>query len=526
SWGQGNLGPWLNPGLRMNVTAGFNNVVARFDMPGFAGTWTVDFVRSGGVPNQTFLQVREQIDDITTVTRSVTFDATAGTVELAAVAGFPDTPVAAPQLYDDNPHHIRFTVAQDGADAELTLFIDGELVDTLVEITETVSVPIRAVINCEDHDQIPFAVGHLAVWATPPPLADAVDATFGHPGEPAGRRIERLCAEQGIPFTSVGDLDDTTPMGAQGPRTPLELMAECADTDHGILYEPRATLGLAYRTRASLYKQTPALELDYGDDVFFGLPEPVDDDQNTRNDVIAKRPHSGEARAVLETGPLSVADPPAGVGTYDSSVTVNVAGDGFLSQHASWLLALGTIDEARYPRLAFGLHTPPLVADAALAAALAAADLGDLLTLSNLPAWLPPDDVAALAVGMTEVLDSFTWDLELVTEPASVYTVGVYASAADPAGSKYDTDGCELASAIPATGSFSVTTTRGPLWTADNAEDGFDIYVGGERMTVTDIGAPSGSIQQFTVIRSVNGVVKPHPAGTPVRLWQPARIAL
>jgi hypothetical protein len=69
-------------------------------------------------------------------------------------------------------------------------------------------------------------------------------------------------------------------------------------------------------------------------------------------------------------------------------------------------------------------------------------------------------------------------------------------------------------------------TTVGPLWTTDAAEMPFDVDIGGERVTVTNIGAPSGSDQAVTVSRSVNGVVKAHDAGTPVRLWNPARYGL
>jgi hypothetical protein len=48
----------------------------------------------------------------------------------------------------------------------------------------------------------------------------------------------------------------------------------------------------------------------------------------------------------------------------------------------------------------------------------------------------------------------------------------------------------------------------------------FDITVGGERMTVTNI-AGGSSPQTFTVTRSVNGVSKTHLVNTPVRLFQP-----
>ncbi|MGH3735860.1 MAG: hypothetical protein ACRDT6_09605, partial [Micromonosporaceae bacterium] len=424
--------------------------------------------------------------------------------------------------------HFRLVVTQDGANIDYEVYADGVLTLSATDTAHEIGVLTFMQLIFGHHTDIRLAAGHVAVWpaGAAPPLADAVAAAFGHQGEPAGRRIERLCAEQGIPFTSVGDLDITTPMGPQGVHPPLDLMAECATADHGILYEPRTTLGLAYRTRASLYNQTPPLDLDYGDGVFFGLPEPVDDDRNTRNDITAKRPASGEARAFLAAGPLSVADPPAGVGVYDTQVTLNVFADGVLPDHASWLLALGTVDEARYPRLRLGLHTPPIASDLVLTAELAALEQGDLIVVTGLPAWLPPDDVPVLALGFTETLAPFTWDIEINTAPATVYTVAEYSSAAGAAGSKYDTDGSQLQAGITTTATtFDVATTRGPLWTGDNAEDGFDIYIGGERMTVTDI-VTEASPQTFTVTRSVNGVVKAHPAGATVRLWQPARIAL
>ena len=66
------------------------------------------------------------------------------------------------------------------------------------------------------------------------------------------------------------------------------------------------------------------------------------------------------------------------------------------------------------------------------------------------------------------------------------------------------------------------------LWTTDPADFPFDIDVGGARLTVTAIGAEEGpGVQTFTVeATSKNGVVKPIPIDTPVRLWKPAYRAL
>ncbi|WP_129308002.1 hypothetical protein [Streptomyces sp. L2] len=92
-----------------------------------------------------------------------------------------------------------------------------------------------------------------------------------------------------------------------------------------------------------------------------------------------------------------------------------------------------------------------------------------------------------------------------------------------------DTDGSELAADATSTAtSLSVATTGGPVWvdsTTFPAEFPFDITVGGERMRVTGISG-TASPQTFTVVRSVNGVVKEQADGTDVRLAEPAIAAL
>lgn len=72
---------------------------------------------------------------------------------------------------------------------------------------------------------------------------------------------------------------------------------------------------------------------------------------------------------------------------------------------------------------------------------------------------------------------------------------------------------------------FTVVTDDGQPWTTDPAEGAFDITVGGEVMTVTTV-TGSSSPQTFTVTRGVNGVTKPHPEGSDVRLAQPAIVGM
>jgi hypothetical protein len=352
----------------------------------------------------------------------------------------------------------------------------------------------------------------------------------GFTGETAADRVERLCHEEDLDCEIVGDDASSAagvspisaPMGPQGPVSLLELLQECADTDQGILYEPRGITGIAYRTLGSLYNRSAVLALDYTARVFGSTPEPVDDDQLTRNDITAAREDGSSYRATLDEGPLSTQPPPDGVGRYDEQVTVNVEADSDLANVAGWRLHLGALDEARYPFIHLSLNSTGFVTNLVLSAAAAALDVGDRFTVDNMPAWIPPDLVTLLAQGFTESIteDGFKRDIVVNCTPESPYHVMVWESAISGTGWKWDTAGSELAAGITTTAtSLSVATTLGPVWTAVDAEDGFDVMIGGEQMTVTDVSGTT-SPQTFTVTRSVNGIVKAHSTGADVRLWK------
>lgn len=97
------------------------------------------------------------------------------------------------------------------------------------------------------------AVGHLSVHDQITSIFDLGNALAGFRGEAAGRRVERLCGEEDVPFIYVGSLDDTSPVGTQASDTLLNLLQAAAGVDGGILYETRGDIGLTYRTRTSLY---------------------------------------------------------------------------------------------------------------------------------------------------------------------------------------------------------------------------------------------------------------------------------
>lgn len=374
------------------------------------------------------------------------------------------------------------------------------------------------------------AIGHVSVQSTITSLFDLSLQLNAYIGEPAGTRIQRLCVEEGLSLSAIGALGNTARLGPQLPTTLLDLLREAADADMGILYEPRTTLGLAYRTRASLYAQAPDLALDYAAGHLSAI-EPVDDDQATRNDVTVTREGGGSARAELTTGALSTAAPPDGVGRYDEEVSISVQRDEDLAEQASWRLRLGTVDEARYPRLGVNLASLPFLADAGLTADAEALDVGGKITVDNPPAWLPPEAVGQLVLGFTETISPpsgvpyrHPWTIDFNCAPASPWDVGVYDAASGAGEARYSSDGSTLAEVVDTTETaIDVATPVGPLWGAADAP--YDLYVGGERMTVTAV-TGAASPQTFTVVRSVNGVVKTHAIGTEVRLFKPAIYAL
>lgn len=331
-----------------------------------------------------------------------------------------DTSDTFTDLFDDRPHHVRFAVAESGGLAAWSIRVDGEIaLEGLSGSALLTGARQVRMSYTPGSSPTPLVFGHLAVWDSEPDFEEAVDAAFGHRGETAGRRIERLCSEEGITFTSRGDLDGTIRMGPQHVDPLMDILREAARADIGVLYDAGASEPqLAYRTRESLYNQTVALELDYGE----AAPplHPALDDLATRNDVTAlDRLTGGEAQAVRESGPMSVQAPPDGVGRVRDSVRLNLPSPLDLSDQAGWRLNLGTVADIRWPQVTVDLDASP-----ALASAVSALGIGDRITIDNLPSRVTPDLADLLVQGWTERIESHRRLITLNCTPAAPWTVG------------------------------------------------------------------------------------------------------
>jgi hypothetical protein len=430
-------------------------------------------------------------------------------------------------VYTGAIFHSRLIVADNGADLDWQLLINNSLIDSGTLAASTFQTLTKVATLCGVSGAGFAAVGHVAVWDHASPPGNAANAAVvGRSGETAADRLTRLLSEEGIGFQLIGNAVDTAAMGPQLLDTLLANIRDCEDVDMGALFEPRHFLGLGYRTRVSLYNQTPKVELDYATRGHVAPPlEPVEDDQRSRNDVTVSRPRGSSARFVKDSGPLNTSQPwddPQGIGVYDEDLSLNVDSDAQLAPIAQWRVHKGTWDEARYRALLVDLR-----ATATLYETVARLDIGDVATVDSAPSWLAAELIELLVEGYAETIGLHEWKLSLNTSPARIYTVGEY----DADGSRYDSAYSTTAEAIT-TGTdtsldVAVEASRG-LWVTGSGSPQFpfDIDLLGSRVTVTAI-TGAASPQVFTLSATVaNGVAKDVPTGTPVRLWNEARYAL
>jgi hypothetical protein len=364
------------------------------------------------------------------------------------------------------------------------------------------------------------AVGHVSVERQVTTLFDLWEQLNAYQGEPAGARIARLCAEESVPFFGFGDMTRTVSMGAQRPGTLTGLLTEAADADLGILGEYRDQLGLSYRTSASMAAPVPAAAIPYASVTTL---EPTEDDALLRNDITVTRPSGGLARATLsDDTALSIAV----AGRYAEAVEVNVAGDDQLADAASMRLALGVADESRFPAIGMDLFNPRNTGAAGLG--VRRVDVGDRVTITDPVSYASADDLEQVICGVSEQIGGGrVHRITLRGAPFAPRRAGIYGPVA-LASSRYSSDGSVLSVGdySSTAAGFFVTTETGPLWTTDPAAYPLDFMVAGERVTVTAVAAFAGTTQTFTVIRSVNGVVKAQLVNTPITLAEPARYGL
>lgn len=339
---------------------------------------------------------------------------------------------------------------------------------------------------------------------------DARRAFDGYAGETAGARLVRLCGEEGVPLTTIGAVADTAAMGPQASATLLDLLRECEAADQGVLHERGA--GLGYLTRVARYNGDAVMTLAFASGHVAAPPEPTDDDQRLRNRIVLRRTGGAEVTAEDTTSIASN-------GVYSDELDVNLQADADLSGHAYWRLHLGTLDGLRWPRIELDLARNPDLIDE-----WCKVRVGSRITISGPPDQVGVEDLDLIVEGWTETLAEYEWGVVLACSPAAAYQVGVY----DDTAYRYDLRSCTLngSHAAGAT-SLALTIADDEAWST--TAEPYDLMISGERVTVTSMGARSGSgpyAQTATVTRAVNGISKTLPDDAEVHIATPGRWAL
>lgn len=364
--------------------------------------------------------------------------------------------------------------------------------------------------------------GHLSLQTDITSIFDMQDVFNAYVGEAASTRAVRLCTENGVASTLNAGTDTTNAclMGKQRVRKLTELLDEIRALGLRV-HDDRAQFGLVIDTFEYRQDQNQALNITYGKAT---QPfEPVEDDEPLANDVTVSRENGGSARVVIESGALGT----AGIGTYPSQVSLNLAEDGQAIYHAAWRAGKGTHDEARYPNLTFDLMELS-ERDSNLLGQLALTDISKVIKLTDPPSWLPGGPVYLMVEGYTEILGSWQWEITYNCVPAEPWNAWVVESTSR---GHIDTDGSTTATASFVVGTSTSLSVNysGTRWVraADQAAAlPFQIMVDGVVLNVTAV-AGTSSPQTFTVDAvPLNGVYKTITSGKAVNIYRPARVGI
>jgi hypothetical protein len=342
----------------------------------------------------------------------------------------------------------------------------------------------------------------------------------GYSGETAANRFSRLTREEGIARFFIGSSALSVPMGPQKPGLFLDLLEECARTEHGLLYDEPfdSSLGaaLTFRTRISRYAQTSKLDLTYGNGAHVYPPlKKTIDTIGTVNQMTISNADGSSYTKVLSAGARSIQPPPAGVGRLKGTIEVNYADVTQLDDRAAFELNLATLDRPRYKQI-----TVNLLANPGLVAACQTIRPGDLITLAG----VEPDPVQLHVISWLDKISHTERLFTMNCVPADLWKTGVYGTAS--AGNVYGVKSTSLNALTGTTGTSLVVNVPDPLEFWSSTATGYDLVIEGERVRVTTaFTAPSGGTQTAVVTRSMNGVVRTHTAGAPVLVYNPIHYA-
>lgn len=425
-------------------------------------------------------------------------------------------------VFDGEAHEVTAVVTPSNT-TTLSLYVDGTLVATSTA-AQVLAFPDRLwvaaqpfavtpALNTPSNVDSTVSVGHLAYFNTV--AGPFYRGLVAYVGEQAHERVARIAAEEDIPAAVRGSKRSKT-MGPQPTATAMDILRECEQTDRGILFETRDGFGIGYLAHTERHNRPIAMTVDLSTyrtgDSSDNVLAPLYDDQRLRNQWSISRPNGATKTA---SDPSSI----AADGLYDDSDNANVQTDDQAEHVAAWRVFEGIVNELRYPTPPVDLAANPTD----LLPAWLAIDVGDVIREVNPPAEHAVAEILHTLQGYGETLNPRSWSAAAAVSPASPWQRLHVVASQDGNFGRVDSDNSTLSSGATSGATTLSVAVTGTLWRTGACS--FDIEVGPERMTVTNISGGS-SPQTFTVVRSVNGITNAPAAGATVRLWNPGVVGL
>lgn len=445
-----------------------------------------------------------------------------GTIRVSftnAVVGTGDTSLiaGAVNVYDGAARHYRVDVTQVGGSQQVDFYINGVLqatdssaAGTIGMVTSVVTIPIGVVDNTSNP-----SIGHIAVWAQyAAPTIDTVAAATGYAGETPYARLARICAEEGIPFSTVDYYVSAVTMGPQGVDSLMSILRECELADAGFLYDGLSD-GFRLQGISQRYDQFSRLTVDGTTGELAPLFEALPDDYGRVNRSTVRRKNGGTATVEDTDGPLGT----DAIGVYDAGLPqpVNYADDSALPHRANWELHKGSGRPGfRYPSVSLNLRNSPNLIYTNPTTGWLTITPGLMLTVTQpFTAQNPGEDIRLVVEGWTETLTPKTWGVTPNCSRQDAYDVF---KIGDSRLGRLRSAGANLVDGV-GTGATALTVaSTGKPWIDSATYPGmfpFDVEISGIQVTVAAI-AGTASPQTFTV----TGVSKTLDAGDPVQLWR------
>lgn len=409
------FGSATGPGTDGLTAATFSG--GKFLASGYVGpsvvTSEVWFLRAG-IPSSAESLLYVQSDAFTAATFSLS--PTTGTVSCQGAMS------SSANLCDGKWHHL--VLLDDPASARI-LYVDG-----VVDSTTTASGASKSLLSPSiggNNAGNPFgetpltgSVAHVAVYSQY--LSAARIAAHYAAGatvlEATGDRLKRLAAYGGVPSGEV-DATGTVVVGAQetSGKTVLDTLRDVESSEGGsaVLYDERdGTLTLD--ARSSRYGATSSFTLDASAQHVGSDFSPTYDQAGLINDATGTGPTT-TARRINQT---SVNDHGAATASLSTIAT---------NADEPMMLAGWAVNSYSQPRTRVGTLTVdvlPFASGMPSVMNIAAATVGTLISVANLPSQAPASSASYFVEGYSEHFDVEKWEITFNVSPAAPFT-GVWA---------------------------------------------------------------------------------------------------